>query len=146
MLLKPYNPSQIIAVLVGVPIVGIADGTFLKIAYATDAITHKTGEGGDVVRMVSQDRTALITVTLLASSPSNAALQAMADADRPRDRSKPAGLGVAPSTVKDLNGSVLAQAANSWIVKVPDVEFGKESANREWSIATDDLAMFHGGI
>lgn len=145
MLLKPYNPSQIIAVLVGVPIVGVADGTFLKIEYAADAVSHKVGEQGDVVRMISQDRTATFTVTLLSGSPSNAALQAIADADRPRDRSQPAGLGVAPSTVKDLNETLLASCANSWIVKVPPAELGKENANREWVIATDDLALYHSG-
>jgi hypothetical protein len=144
-MLATYNPSEIIAVLAGVTIQGYADGTMIKIEYNEDNVTLKVGTQGDAVRTINQNRSAKITVTLLQSSPTNALLSELVLADRPRDRNKPAGKGAGPSTVRDLNGTMLARAQNTWITKSPMAEYAKESGTREWVFETDDLDLVHAG-
>lgn len=140
MALKTYNPSDHIVVMCGIRVTGFAEN-MIKIEYNQDAVTLKVGAQGDAVRMISQDRSAKITVTLLASSPTNAQFSALLEADRPRDRSRGGGGGVAPSVIQDLNETVLAEATNTWIVKAPAMEAGKESGDLEWVFETDDLAL-----
>lgn len=145
MLLATYNPSELIVVLLGVPVQGYADGTFVKIEYDEDLFSLQVGAGGDGVRTLNQNRAGKITVTLLQGSPTNLALQLKADLDAPLDRTKPAGKGTGPCTVTDLNGTILASCETGWVMKIPGAEYGKEAGTREWVIQTHELSVKHGG-
>lgn len=141
MALKNYNPKLVLCTLGAIPISGFADGTFLKIERKSDAFNQKVGADGESCRTRTNDNSAKISVTLMQSSASNDLLSAQ----HSLDKALPAGLGTSALLIKDLSGRTLFEAAQAWIVKEPDQEFGKEAADREWVIETDNLIGLVGG-
>jgi len=135
MAVKTYDPLQIIIVFGGFIIDGFADGTFVTIDFNNDLYTLKMGSQGDGTRSKSNDLSALITVTLQQTSPSNASFQGLKTADELRNA------GIASFLMKDLLGNDLATAETAWIRKSPTNENAKESGTRAWPIETDNLTM-----
>lgn len=137
--INTYDPGRITISFAGFTVTGYADGTFVKVARATELYTKTVGAGGEVARTRTRDRSGRVTLTLLASSPANDLLTAQFQRDE-KD-----GSGVAPLMIKDLNGTSIHHAPNAWIAKLPDVEFGKDLPTREWEIDCDALDMTIGG-
>lgn len=136
---RQYDPSQIIINVNGSDISGFADGTFVHVERNVDAFSLVVGADGEVTRVKSQNKSGRITLTLQQSSPANDILSALADADELTNG------GVVKTLVKDSQGTTIAQASKSWIVKKAATEFGKESGNREWMIETGVLTYTVGG-
>jgi hypothetical protein len=139
MTLSTYDPKSVL-VLVGVlPISGFADATFVEVARETDAFTKKVGADGYTTRTRSNNTSGSITITLMQSSPSNAALSALYLADQGTNS------GVVPITIKDNSGTSLTFAPQSWVRKIPDQAFGLDLNAREWVFDCADLQVFVGG-
>jgi hypothetical protein len=136
---KNYDPKQIIVSVGGNIIVAFAAGTFLSASRNEAAFVLTVGADGETARARSRNRSGLLTLTLMQTSPSNDVLSAFAAAD------ELSGTGVVPVLVKDLLGTSLLAAQNGWVQKLADVEFGAELSNREWVIECDFLGMFAGG-
>lgn len=139
MTVSTYQPDFVTVAFNGVPITGFAPGSFVNAARNNDTWNISVGSGGDATRAKSGDKSGRVTITLLGSSKSNAALSAMAKID------ERLGTQVAPLQVKDLSGDDLVFAGTAWIVKPPDIEKSNEETNREWVFETDDLEMTAGG-
>ncbi len=137
--LRTYDPKKVIVNVGGVPISGFADGTFISAERDNDAWSKVSGADGVVSRAKSNDLTGTITLTLQQTSPANDVLTGFAIADELTNA------GVVPVSVTDLGGRTLITSAFSWVIKRATAEFGKEIANREWTIACADLKMFLGG-
>lgn len=134
-----YQPDFVTVAFNGVPITGFAPGSFVNAVRNNDTWNISVGSGGDATRAKSGDKSGRVTITLLGSSKSNAALSAMAKID------ERLGTQVAPLQVKDLSGDDLVFAGTAWIVKPPDIEKSNEETNREWVFETDDLETYAGG-
>lgn len=132
---KNYDPDQIKITFAGIEIKGYADGTFVTTERAVDAFSMAVGGTGDVTRVRSRNRTGSVTLTLMAAAPTNESLSAKAIADE-ND-----GSGSGDFQIKDLNGTLLASAADAWIRKLPNIEQGTEASNREWVIDCAELII-----
>lgn len=136
--MQTYDPARVQLTLAGKLIIGFAE-TFIRAALNADLYTTQVGAQGDVTRSRSQDRTGTVTLTLMAGSPSNDVLSALAKADEE-------GLGVGVLQIVDLQGTTLLVSPNAWISKKPEVEFGKESGERVWVISCDNMKFHVGGL
>lgn len=132
-----YDFRQVTVLLAGAPVTGFADGDSISVERAADAYTMQIGLDGEASRSKQNDNSGTITLTLLAGSPANLALQALYEAD---DLS---GVGTFPLAIADLRGSFLAATTAAWIKKVPSRSFGRDNGSVEWVLETNDLLMGH---
>lgn len=141
MALKQYDPRDVIVTWGSILFRGFSDGTFVTIEYDEDAVSKHTGAKGDVTATISANRGGMSTVTLGQASPVNDQLSAIAAIQRQQG----AGLQKYPFMVKHINGTTLASAAEAWIKKQPNTEFGDDHSPREWPFDFAELEMFVGG-
>jgi len=134
-----YDPQKVSLSVAGNTITGYAAGTFIKATRNEDGWMLTIGADGGGARTRNANKSGRVEITLLASSPSNDVLQAQAIVDELE------ATGVGPLLVKDGSGTAVASAGNSWIVKHPDLERGKELGEITWIIETEALAIQNGG-
>ena len=140
MTVATYQPTSVTVAFSGVPITGFAPDTFISAERNNDSWNLTVGSGGDATRAKSGDRSGRVTLTLLASSASNAALSALVAAD------ERAGTSVAPLLIKDLSGLDVITAGTAWIVRPATMEKSNSESNREWIFESDNLEIVNGGI
>lgn len=136
---KKYNPADVSIIVVGIPISGYADGTFITVERDEDAFTKQIGTDGEVTRSKSNNKTGNATLTLMQTSASNALLSALHALD------ELSGNGVGPFLMKDNSGNTVHAAQNCWIRKYPTSEWAREAGAREWVIDMDVLNSYEGG-
>lgn len=139
MAVRTYDPADVIVSIGGVPMSGYADGTFVTVARDEDAFTKVSGADGEVSRAKSNNRSGMLTLTLLQTSMSNNVLSAFALAD------EIANAGIVPVLVKEIGTSTILMSGEGWIKKFPDVAFSKDVETREWVLDLATLNMFEGG-
>jgi hypothetical protein len=76
-----YDPLLVAMVFAGIPIVGLADGTFIKIERNEDDWKDYAGTDGEVAWARQHDKRGTVTFTLKITSPSNAELSAIMKTD-----------------------------------------------------------------
>lgn len=136
---KTYNPSDVTVIVAGIPIEGFADGTFITAERRNPAWNLAVGSDGEGARSYSSDKSGTITLTLMQTSASNDLLQQLFNAD------ERTGDGVGPFLLVDRSGRTLIDAESCWISNQASAEFGREVANREWTIETEALNFNLGG-
>jgi len=136
---KNFDPALVIFTFRGITLQGYIDGTFISAERSEDAYETVVGAGGDVTRVRNRNRMGTVTCTLLQASPTNDLLSAVALEDELFNT------GDGPLLLKDLNGTSLAQAANAWIQKLPNLEYADTATGREWVFACAELEMNVGG-
>lgn len=139
MSVRTYQPALVSVVYATKLISGFADDSAVSIEFMTDDWADSSGVDGQVTRNMTNDDRGTITLTLNQSSPSNDDLTAMALADRLT------GNNAAPILVRDASGRTICSGDSAWITKIPAAEFGKNIANRTWTIRVAHLTMFLGG-
>lgn len=137
--LRNYTPLEVTFAFGGQNITGYMDGTFIEVERDEDAFLKLVGSLGTTVRAQNLNRSGKVTLTLLAASPSNDLLNAIADEDE-RDRT-----GVRSLTIKDLGGATRVHAGEAWISKRPKMERGKEAGSCVWVFDCADLEITVGG-
>ena len=135
-----YQPNLVTVSFRGVPLNGFAPDIFITAERNNDTWAITVGSGGDSTRAKTGDKSGRVTLTLLGSSTSNAALSAMAKLD------EQLGTQIGPLAIKDLSGDDAAFAGRAWIVKPPNLEKANNESNREWLFETGDLEIVAGGI
>ena len=137
-----YDPKKVLVTFGPVLFSGFADGTFINAARNNQGVNLAVGSTGDAARAISNDKSGIVTLTLLQSSTVNGQMSAIAKLD------EGSGDGVHPLFIKDLRGLDLVKAGAAWIQKIADYSRGREigDGNTEWAIETDDLDIFHGGL
>lgn len=108
--------------------VNVGESDFISVKRKTPAMMSKVGATGDVVVIESYDDRADVTVTCAQNSSLNAKLQAMFDAR-----------AIGAFNLRDLNGSVRAEAAEMWITDLPEVKRGKETVDHVWTFECAEL-------
>lgn len=130
MLIGTYDPKKVTLNISGLLISGYHEGTFIKVE-RLDPEIYKThvGAHGEVARTKNPNQAGKITFTLKGTSPSNKYLDQMKNSPSPF----PFGLK------NNSDGKFMAGAANSWLSKDPNVEFGAEELPIEWELTCDEL-------
>jgi hypothetical protein len=128
--LGTYNPKEVTLSVGALLISGYSDGTFIKAALSDpDLYKVHVGSHGEVARTKNNNKMGYITITLKQTSPSNAKLDLLKNSPTP-----------VPVLLKNNSDSkFIATAANGWVSKDPDQEFGAEESKVEWIIACDEL-------
>ena len=135
-----FDPVKVVVVLGGVPILGFTRGTAVEIAYTSPLWTEKTDLSGKLVRSKTNDLSAIVTLTLDQSSPSNAYLSRLAQRDLL------AGSGSGVFSITDLNGATFYTSAQAYVKAYPNSAWGAESDARAWQIVCSRLVGFESGL
>lgn len=139
--LGSYDPTEQVLVVAGNLIDGYAPDTFIKVSRNQDGWTFQPSNSGGGARSRNPDKSGTIEVTLLAASPSNAVLSAIAIAD------ELSAEGIGECFVKDRSSPTASCfARNAWIKKHPDYERAKEVGTVTWVLETDDVSIVHDGL
>lgn len=138
---KNYSSERLRIISGGHVNTGLADGTFVSIKELGDGITDVEGADGEIARSVRTLRRSEVTVTLMQTSSTNDFYSAVYHADIASH-----GGGTFPLLVQDLNGSTVLEAAEAWVVKMPDTDFDKTAGQtRAWVIRTGKASSFTSG-
>lgn len=137
-----YDPKKVLVTFGPVLFSGFADGTFITAVRNNQGVNLEVGSTGDAARALSNDKSGIITLTLLQSSNVNALMSGIEKLDQEN------GDGVLPLFIKDLKGLDLVKAGTAWIQKMADYNRGRVIAdgNVPWILETDDLDIFQGGL
>lgn len=139
MTMRNYRAEDVAMVFFGIPITGLADGTFVKVSMNEDAFKLTMGTDGDSCRSATKNGSGRVEFTLGQWSRTNDLLSTVHTVD------KLTGDGVGPFLQKDNSGSSLYAAENAWIVKSPEAENAREPTKRVWVIESDHMVMHVGG-
>ena len=139
-MVRTYDASKVVVVFGANILSGFADGSFLTVERSEDSFTVYVGSSGEVARSRSNNKTGTSTLKLMQTSLSNDILSAYMVAD------ELSGQGIVPFQVKDLQGTTLVLAKESWVLKPADAEFARETGEREWKIQHAELEVFIGGV
>lgn len=141
--LGTYDPTEQIVIFGGIQIDGYGPGSFIKASRDEEGWTFQPSNSGGGSRSRNPNKAGKLVFTLLASSPANALLSAIAVTDELTAE----GIGeclVKDRSTGDSGASCFAQ--NAWIIKHPDYERMKEVGEIEWTIQTDELQVKHAGL
>lgn len=139
-MMQTYDPKKVKAIMFGAPAFGFAEGTFIKVARNEDTFTLEVGSDGETVRTRSHNKSGQIEFTCLSASEFNDLLSKAMLLD------EQLGQGVGPFLLQEIGGTTVCAAANTWIMKPSDVEYGKEHSNRVWTLEADLIEFHVGGI
>jgi hypothetical protein len=139
MAVRKYNPKEVTVTVGAFAISGFSDGSFVRVEFDEDHFSKRVGTDGEVTRTQTNNYTGKISITLDQASPSNDVLSGIAALDRA------SGAGIVSSTVRDVNGTSLAFAQNSWVMKQADIDFANESQDREWVMDCGQMDVLVGG-
>lgn len=118
MSLKTYDPKKVSLKWLGLEMNDdIAEGTFVEVAKGKDAWTMFAGNDGVVVRIMQNDLSGVVSITVRRSSDLNRKLLAIAQADRSTQASVGTLVGSDPSGPGAGSGIV---AHDAFILAVPN--------------------------
>ena len=95
------------------------------------------GLDGEVARSISTDGRHTVTLTLQQTSPSNDVLSGLAAVDK-----LTCGAGSFPLLIQDLCGRTMFATDKAWISRAPNVTFGRETVDREWTLRTGTPSVY----
>lgn len=139
--MKIYDPDEYTVYFNGILVQGYAEGEFVSVEQMSDAFSSVVGTDGEVARSKSNDRRVKVTIKLLQTSSSNAALSAI----HQRDLNAPNGAGVGTLSIVDNFGATKVQGDQAWIVKMPAASLDRTAKSREWEIEVANCTRFEGG-
>ena len=134
--LKEYDPKQVTITWDGIDLnKGIIAGTFITVARNTRTFSINVGADGGGTRIRSNDRSAVITLSLRKGSETNGLLS-----DRLRNEELPNPVGTVKAlTIKDLTGNTLHSTPQAFLDGPPDDAFGNEEETVEWTFLCLEL-------
>ena len=138
MSVRTYDPKQVIITIGGVPMSGFAEGTFLEVVRNEPTWNTVVGADGLVTRGKTNNFSGTLTLTLKQSSPSNDVLSGFMALDEATNA------GVVPILVKDLSGNSIYFGARCWVTQYANSAFGKDIADRVWTLTMDEADIFVG--
>tara|TARA_R110000822_G_scaffold15369_10_gene52999 strand:+ start:1254 stop:1682 length:429 start_codon:yes stop_codon:yes gene_type:complete len=139
MSLGTYAPGEVSINVAGHIVSGYTESSFVDIEFGNDRITMEKGADGEVARVITEDDSAMITIRLQQTSPSNDVFSALFDADIITKA------GAFVIGVKDNLGSTTFLCDAAWITKLPSVSFSNGIEQREWAIQCGSLKAAHVG-
>lgn len=135
-----YDPKFVKVTVNGVSVTGFSDATFIAISQISEGTSSKTGADGEIARAKSSDMRHSVTITLLQTSDTNDVFSTLLLLDQ-----RTPGGKTFPITVSDLAGRTVFMAAQAWITKFPDAEYGQEVGDRAWVLHTGEPSIYNIG-
>ncbi len=136
-----FDPDQHDVIFALVPLSGFGPDSMVTIEEDGPGYTYVKGVDGQVTRSKVLGQTALVTVTLMSSSQSNAVLSGIYTLGR----DSAGGADVSPIMVRDRNGVSVFASDKAWIEGMPTVSRGPQAGPLEWKIRVVDYKFFEGG-
>ena len=143
---KTYDPAGISIAIGGALITGFEPGTFLTLTRNANNFDTTLGpDGQELIRTKRNDRSALLTLTLRQTSPSNLVLANFANRD------EVSGDGVAAISITDEKSGAAPEDVNfssgkCWVEKPSDAVYAETPQGRPWQIRLAEVPMNHAGI
>lgn len=136
MSVKDFDIKELAVVVGGALISGYASGgEAVSVTFNRELATLIVGADGEAARSKMNDDSAEVKIRLLQSSTYNDTFSGYA---RTRQNFTLA--------IKDNNGNTIMAAETAWVKNRPDVSFGEEVGEREWTLETDRLESLIGGV
>lgn len=110
---------------------GYGEGTVITVKATNDSFVIKEGADGTVTRAKTNSRLVEITIKTMQS---NGRVNGFLSAILATDEAQPNGAGVGPLNLNDLNGTSKFSASKVWVKKLPDMEWGRDPTEREWTL------------
>lgn len=131
-----YDPTLVIATWAGILFQGEMDGESYSVEFQEDAVTLHIGSKGHATYTENSNQSAIVTIMLAQSSPTNRLLSAAYAA-------KLKG----PFLMKDLSEDALTvvEAEDARIQKFTPIKRGKELVATEWKIILPKCIAVAGG-
>jgi hypothetical protein len=129
-----YNPEHIIVSWAEIIFSGFGTDSRVTGARLQDGVKLTAGNDGVITATINPDLSGMITVNLIQGSETAALLLAIQGTQERTGR-----LQKKPFSITDLAGSVLINAPNAWLRKLPDHGFASEAGNRDWIFDCDKL-------
>jgi hypothetical protein len=131
-----YSPDRVSFAFRGISITtGYAENTFIEAERNEDGFKMYVGALGDVTRTRILDHTGKVQLTLMAASPFNDLLNAVASED------EQFGLAFGPLQIMDHSGGTEVHSVNAWIQRKPKIERAKEAGTVVWMFACADIEI-----
>ena len=139
--MKIFNPHRFPIVFGSVEMKGFSESNMAQFEFDTESVSDVVGVDGEVSRSLNMDRRAKLSVYLMQTSVTNDLLSAIYTAQR----LSPNGSDVAALRVEDLNGRLVIDGPESWIMDTPKPTWGKTAAEYIWVFRIANANAFFGG-
>ena len=130
-----YSPEEVIILVMGVPLEGVQEDSFVSLRREAPVFSSTTTTDGRVIRTYNSHDIWEIRFNLLQASPSNGFLNKLMLIDRATRRGK------FPIIIKDGMGGTLAFSTTSWIEQLPDIVYGARDEAREWVLKSANMVV-----
>ncbi len=135
-----YDPAQVQVVVGGAILTGFEPVTFINIVRSVNNFITTIGpDGKELIRTKSNDRSALMTLTLRQVSAVNLILANLANRDEVDSD------GVVPIMVKEIGTDTEFISAKGWIEKPADASYAETPQGRAWAFMLAEVPMGHAG-
>jgi len=139
MALSTINPAEFPFVYGDHLVEGYTRGTQISIVYNQDSFNSFKGNDGEGARVMTNDRSVLITLTLQQNSKSNKVLSDLHTEDLST------GNGTKDCSFRDLRGTTVGNGTGAYIKKYADQTVADTVTDRVWTIWVDDYVGTVGG-
>lgn len=136
--MRTYDFAKYKLIIGGVPIVGYVDGTGINFDRIEDLFTEVVGADGSESRSKSNNRMALLTISLKNTSPSNDYLSILHTLDEANNQ------GIRSMILQDFNGTTVITSSGVYVKKFPTLDRAKEITNNDWVLACSRTVVFVG--
>lgn len=130
-----YSPEEVTILVMGVPLEGVVDGTFVSITRQAPVFTSSSTADGRITRTYNAADIWDIQFTLMNTSPSNGFLDKLVLLDRVTKRGK------FPLMIKDGFGGTLIFSTTTWIEELPSITYGVEMTERVWTLKSANAVV-----
>lgn len=139
--LKQYNPKEVIATWDGVDLAsGAVSGTFITVVpNARDIVMNVSPVDGGGTIVTSEDRSAVVEITVRSGSKTNDALSKRVNDARGGNRP------VKPLSITDFSGTSLHSCAQAVLDGPPEDAFASDEGTRVWRFLCHKMDSFAGG-
>jgi hypothetical protein len=137
--LSTINPAEFPFIFGDHLVQGYTKGTQITIAYNVDAFTPFKGNDGEGARVMSNDRSVIITVVLQQNSLSNKVLSDIHTSDLNN------GNGTKDVSFRDVRGTTVGNGSGAYIMRYADVTVADTVTDRSWRIWVDNYSGTVGG-
>lgn len=130
-----YSPEEVTVLVMGVPLEGVVDGTFVSVTRQAPVFTSSSTADGRITRTYNAAYIWDIQFTLMNTSPSNGFLDKLVLLDRVTKRGK------FPLMIKDGFGGTLIFSTTTWIEELPSITYGVEMTERVWTLKSANAVV-----
>lgn len=135
-----YSPADVDCYILGKKLVGFPTGSFVKVKKREQNYKESFSMDGSVELIVQNSGLYDITFTLQQTAAFNDVLSTLNDI-----AVRKAFFVPLPILIKDSKGGSTFFCSNSWISSTPELEFGDNLINRQWTLTTNSGNLFIAG-